>query len=103
MPTTYLEPKGLFVLEAFAHGVPVVQPRHGAFPELVEATGGGLLVEPHSPESLAAGLRQLLGDRELRAQMGHHGRRAVTERHSDAAMARATIAVFEEALARRAA
>ena len=46
VPTTYREPKGLYVLEALANGVPVVQPRHGSFPELIEATQGGLLVEP---------------------------------------------------------
>ena len=46
VPTTYREPKGLYVLEALANSVPVVQPRHGSFPELIEATGGGLLVNP---------------------------------------------------------
>src|SRR5262249_48837135 len=35
VPTTYREPKGLYVLEAWAHGVPVVQPAHGSFPELI--------------------------------------------------------------------
>jgi len=40
VPTTYKEPKGLYVLEALACGVPVVQPEHGAFPGLIKATGG---------------------------------------------------------------
>ena len=48
VPTVYREPKGLFVLEALACGVPVVQPAHGAFPEMIERTGGGILVEPHA-------------------------------------------------------
>ncbi|MCG8650351.1 MAG: glycosyltransferase family 4 protein, partial [Pirellulales bacterium] len=43
VPTDYHDPKGLFVLEALAAGVPVVQPNHGAFGELVEATGGGVV------------------------------------------------------------
>jgi glycosyltransferase involved in cell wall biosynthesis len=60
VPTVYREPKGLFALEAMANGVPVVLPRHGSFPEVLEETGGGLLVEPASAESLAAGLRALL-------------------------------------------
>jgi glycosyltransferase involved in cell wall biosynthesis len=34
VPTSYAEPKGLFLLEAIAAGVPYVQPNHGAFPEL---------------------------------------------------------------------
>ena len=45
VPTVYVEPKGLFLLEAMACGVPVVQPRHGAFPEMLAQTSGGLLVE----------------------------------------------------------
>ena len=36
VPATYDEPKGIFLLEAMAIGVPVVQPRRGAFPEIVE-------------------------------------------------------------------
>ena len=45
VPTVYTEPKGMFLLEAMAVGVPVVQPRKGAFPEIVAKTGGGLIVE----------------------------------------------------------
>ena len=45
LPTVYREPKGLPVLEAWANGLPVVLPAHGAFPELVASTGGGLLVD----------------------------------------------------------
>ena len=51
VPATYDEPKGMFLLEAMASGVPVVQPRRGAFIEIVEKTGGGLLVEPDDPDS----------------------------------------------------
>ena len=50
VPTTYREPKGLFVLEALAAGVPVVQPAHGSFPEIIARTGGGVLVEPGDAE-----------------------------------------------------
>ena len=53
VPCTYDEPKGLSVLEAMANGVPVVQPRRGAFPEILERTGGGILVEPDDAGSLA--------------------------------------------------
>ena len=52
VPATYDEPKGIFLLEAMANGVPVVQPRRGAFPEILEKTGGGILVEPDDPASL---------------------------------------------------
>src|SRR6476659_1806371 len=56
VPATYDEPKGMFLLEAMAAGVPVVQPRRGGFIEIVEKTGGGLLVAPDDPAALADGL-----------------------------------------------
>jgi glycosyltransferase involved in cell wall biosynthesis len=102
VPTTYQEPKGLFVLEALANGVPVVQPRHGAFPELLEATGGGLLVEPGSPEALARGIAELLGDPARRAELGRRGKEAVHTRFGDAAEAANTLEVYRRVLSERA-
>jgi glycosyltransferase involved in cell wall biosynthesis len=102
VPTTYREPKGLFVLEALASGVPVVQPRHGAFPELVEATGGGLLVEPDDPRALAAGLRALHDDPERRRELGRRGREAVRREFGAEAMARRTEVVYQRYLERSA-
>lgn len=99
VPTTYREPKGLFVLEALANGVPVVQPRHGAFPEMIEATGGGLLVEPGSPGELARGIETLLDDPGLRQELGQQGREAVHARFHDRAEAEGTLRVYERLLA----
>jgi glycosyltransferase involved in cell wall biosynthesis len=94
VPTAYREPKGLFVLEALANGVPVVQPDHGAFPELIQATGGGLLVEPGSPEALAGALRELMDDPARRAGLGRTGKAVVHERFGDEVMARNTLNVY---------
>src|SRR6185503_12593774 len=69
VPTTYREPKGLYVLEALANGVPVVQPRHGAFPEMLAATGGGVLVNPDDPVDLARGLSELIMDPARRFEL----------------------------------
>jgi glycosyltransferase involved in cell wall biosynthesis len=95
VPTTYHEPKGLYILEALANGVPVVQPRHGSFPELIEATGGGLLVNPDDPEDLARGLYDTLNDRELRERCGRQGRAAVHARFTAATMAEETVRVYK--------
>lgn len=95
VPTAYREPKGLYVLEAWANGVPVVKPSHGAFPELVQATGGGLLVPPDSPAALAAGLRQMLDDHAFRTRAGRAGAAAVRERFTADVMAKETAAVLE--------
>ena len=65
LPATYDEPKGVSLLESMACGVPVVQPRRGAFTEIVERTGGGLLVQPDDPQSLAEGILKIADDQEL--------------------------------------
>jgi len=73
VPATYDEPKGFFLLEAMACGVPVVQPRRGSFTDIVEKTGGGLLVKPDDPQSLADGLHTLWRDNAQRQQLGRRG------------------------------
>ena len=86
---------GIFVLEALASGVPVVEPRAGAFPEILEATGGGVLVEPDNVGALAAALEQLLaGPAEARA-MAEQGRRAALEKFSIQRMAENVLRVFD--------
>jgi glycosyltransferase involved in cell wall biosynthesis len=62
VPATYDEPKGMFLLEAMAAGTPVVEPRRGAFIEVIEKTRGGLLVAPDDPGALADGLHALWSD-----------------------------------------
>ena len=98
VPTVYREPKGLFVLEALARGVPVVQPRHGSFPEMIEATGGGVLCEPDSPADLARVLGGLLANDDERRRLGVRGREAVRRRFDEGTMARNTLAVYENLL-----
>lgn len=71
------EAYGLHVIEALASGVPFVLPRIGAYPELLEATGGGVLVQPGNPEALADGLAGLLLRRDEAARLGAAGYTAV--------------------------
>ncbi|MGC1272953.1 MAG: glycosyltransferase family 4 protein [Planctomycetaceae bacterium] len=86
VPTTYREPKGLYVLEALANGVPAVQPAHGAFPELIEATAGGLLFPPGDAEAHAASLERLLLNADERTTLGTAGQQAVRDKFGDAAL-----------------
>jgi glycosyltransferase involved in cell wall biosynthesis len=82
VPATYDEPKGVFLLESMACGVPVVQPRRGAFTEVVEKTGGGLLVRPDDAESLAEGLDTLWRNRALREELGRRGHEGVRSHYT---------------------
>jgi glycosyltransferase involved in cell wall biosynthesis len=103
VPTTYREPKGLYVLEAWANGVPVVLPAHGTFPELIEATGGGLLVAPDSSPELADALARVLTDHTFRYRAGLAGEAAVRERFTAEVMADETVALLDRLRTPRAA
>lgn len=98
VPTTYVEPKGLFLLEAMACGVPVVQPRHGAFPEMLEKTRGGILVEPGNPLSLAEGLYSLWKYPAMRIELGHNGFEGVREHYSIGKSADRMLEVYERSM-----
>ncbi len=101
VPTVYHEAKGVYIIEALAAGVPVVQPCHGSFPELIEATGGGLLYDPTGPEALPAAIARLMDDAALRRRLADDGRQAVRKSFTDVAMAEQTWAVFEQYAAKR--
>jgi glycosyltransferase involved in cell wall biosynthesis len=96
VPTTYREPKGLFVLEALAAGAPVVVPAHGAFPEVMEDTQGGLLHRPEDPFDLAQRLHELLTDHQRRSQLANAGRHSVLSRRNAQHMASQTARVLAE-------
>lgn len=98
VPATYDEPKGMFLLEAMACGVPVVQPRRGAFTEIVEKTGGGLLVEKNDPQSLGEGLLRIFREPELGERLGQSGLQRVHEHYSVARMADRALEVYESVL-----
>ena len=98
VPTDYHEPKGIYVLEALANGVPVVQPGHGAFPELISHTEGGLLVAPGDPEALAEGLETLLLDSARRYAFAQAGHANVRRHFGPAVMAARTLEIFQSAL-----
>lgn len=95
VPATYDEPKGMFLLESMAAGVPVVQPRRGAFIEVVEQTGGGLLVAPDDVDALAAGLHKLWSDRALAATLADRAFDGVRAHYTIAQSAVRQIDVYE--------
>jgi glycosyltransferase involved in cell wall biosynthesis len=92
---------GTFLLEALAAGVPVVQPKLGAFPEIVEATRGGVLFSPNDAETLARALGGLLADGPRRAELGRIGRESVVRNYGLEKMAGGMIDVYQAAVSGR--
>jgi glycosyltransferase involved in cell wall biosynthesis len=99
VPCTYDEPKGLFLLEAMASGVPVVQPRRGAFPEILDQTGGGVLVEPDGPASLADAIYRLWKSPEERAEIRRRGAEGVRAHYSVSQMAERALEAYQKIVA----
>jgi len=98
VPEYYADPKGLFLLEAMAGGIPVVQPRRGAFTEIVESTGGGILVEPDNPEHLAQAFLELWSNPAKRVEMGMRGYEGVRAHYSVTRMAESALSVYQSLL-----
>ena len=96
VPALYSEAFGLYVVEALASGVPVVQPRAASFPELIEATGGGVLYEPGDVKALADAVEGLLADPENLRALGEAGRKAVWKDFSAERMAENIVRVCQE-------
>jgi glycosyltransferase involved in cell wall biosynthesis len=98
VPALYGEAFGLYLIEAQAAGVPVVQPRTASFPELIEATGGGVLYEPGDVKALADSIENLLRQPETLHALSSAGRKAVFERFSAGHMARQFAEVYQALL-----
>ncbi len=88
VPAAYGESFGLYLLEAMACAVPVVQPRQSGFIEVVQGTGGGLLYDPEPSEGLVRALEELLLDPERARRLGVTGQQAVQSDYSADRMAR---------------
>jgi len=95
VPAVYDDPKGMSLIEAMACGVPVVAPRRGSYTELVERTGGGVLIEPERLDVLETTLEQLVADRPRLAELGRRAASSIRERYSASEMATRALGVYE--------
>ena len=94
VPAVYDDPKGIALLEAMACGVPVVAPRRGTYTEMLERTGGGVLVEPENLAGLELTLEQLAGDRARLGELGQRAADGVREHYSTGEMTTSALDVY---------
>lgn len=100
VPALYGEAFGLYVIEALAAGVPVVQPRHAAFPEILRATGGGTICEPNKT-ALAEAIEAFLLNPIKAQELGELGRRGVEEKFTADRMASEVSQILRQAVSAR--
>jgi glycosyltransferase involved in cell wall biosynthesis len=101
VPSPYHEPKGLYLLEAMACGVPAAQPNHGAFPEIIERTGGGVLARSDSGADVADAIYELWKDPARAAELGRRGAEGVRRHYTVSHMANHVLAIYEEVIGAR--
>lgn len=94
VPVRKYDGYGLYLLEANLHGVPVVQPSTGAFPEILERTGGGITYSPDNVPELTGSLLKILQDSELRHKLGKEGKENVLNELSLAKMSEGLSRVY---------
>ncbi len=98
VPVRNGEAFGIYLLECMASGVPVVQPALGAFPEIVELTGGGIIYESNTPEALAVSLEKLLLDPVELDRLSRAGEAGVKEHFHINVQAKRMVALYEGAI-----
>jgi glycosyltransferase involved in cell wall biosynthesis len=86
---------GLYLLEAISAGVPVVQPATGAFPEIIENTGGGVTYNDDTPEQLATTILGLINDKQSLDKLRNEGIKRMKENLSSEKMAKMIIEVYK--------
>ncbi|MFF0340516.1 glycosyltransferase [Kribbella sp. NPDC004875] len=101
VPARSYESFGLVVVEAFAHGVPVVASRLGALAELVDDGETGALTAPGDPEELRKAIG-LVADPETSIAFGERARQVYLKRFSPERDVQATERIYTDAIARHA-
>ncbi len=98
-PTIY-EPFGLVILEAMASGLPVITSRvAGAADVIIDGVNGLLITDPGDINDLAAKIKLLLSNAELRKAIGQRARETA-ERLSRDRASQKTLEVYNSVLYR---
>jgi glycosyltransferase involved in cell wall biosynthesis len=95
VPSEWNENGPISILEAMAHGKPIVASRIGGIPEFVREGKTGLLFDPGNVDQLSDKITTLLGNRGLREAFGRSAREVVEAEYSLKAHGSALISIYE--------
>jgi len=98
VPVRHGEAFGIYLTEALAAGIPVVQPPLGAFPEIIQQSGGGIEYPENTPVALAEALYNLLNDPEQMQHLSHSGRQATVNQFNIHHMVEAMTGIYQESI-----
>ena len=101
VPVLKGEAFGTYQIEALACGVPLVQPKLGAFPEIIEKTGAGILYESNTVEGLVQAWKNALREPEKLKEMGKKGILSVTEKFTNKVLSKEVLEVYKEVIKNR--
>jgi glycosyltransferase involved in cell wall biosynthesis len=100
VPVRKIDGYGLYILEANSAGIPVVQPATGAFPEILEITGGGIIYSPDTVSELTDNIVKLFNDHDLRKRLAETGNKRVRSELSLEKMSEGLKEVYEELISK---
>lgn len=98
VPVLNGEAFGLYMLEAMASGIPMLQPALGASPEVIGISGGGVIYGENKPELLAKALSELIFDDARLQKLSTAGQAGVKAHFDIHAQAKKMVAVYENVL-----
>jgi glycosyltransferase involved in cell wall biosynthesis len=98
VPVLKGEAFGTYQLESLACGTPLVQPALGAFPEIIDITGGGAFYSPNTPEALAAKWAEILPQKDKIMEMSQKGRESILEKYTNSVLTEKVLKVYEDVI-----
>jgi glycosyltransferase involved in cell wall biosynthesis len=98
VPVLNGEAFGLYQIEAMASGIPMIQPAVGAFPEVIEATGGGLTYFPNDAGTLSKAIGSVILDKEKLHHLSAAGKAGVDEHFDIYKQAQKMIKVYDQVI-----
>lgn len=97
VPVRKGEAFGIYLTEAMAAGIPIVQPDLGAFPEIIEKSGGGMVYRENTPEELAKTLQELLSNQGNLNQLSRNARQSVEKTFNVHELTREMASIYQTA------